>query len=520
MTRTPIILISALLLMWCAPARADGAVKDRVFDPTCVSSISITAPEASIANLYAAPKGDYQPVALTFDLCGEGEDVFGPLNVSMRLKGSGSFRTLDGKAALRVKLPSGQRIDGIKNLTLNNMVQDASMVHEALAYEAFRAVGVKASRTGYATVTLNGMPYGLYANVETLDSSFLAANFAATQHLYEGPAHIEHPTFIGRDIVPGSVEHFEVDEGDDDDLTDLEAAAAIAELVDDGEWWTAFQQVFAADDVLRFWAAERFLGQWDGYTNYVNNFYLHSDLSSKLRFLPWGTDQAFGGTMGLDPSNGVGVVFDRCMGHPPCAAAYRAALNDVAEDVIALDLVSRAHQLQATIDGAVAADPRKEFTTAQQCPAVDATIGFLIDREALWSAQYRSSGSGIDSAQSSARLICPTEQAADPTPKPPGTKQPLAGGGVSINGHDRFTRNRRVRLWFEWPEDAVRVEVSNRGDFKRSVRFGGRAKTPWWLPERRGSRQTHEVFVRFIGGDGTIGPVVSDRIVLIANKRN
>ena len=33
---------------------------------------------------------------------------------------------------------SGQRFFGLKNLTLNNMIQDPSMVHETFAYGAFR----------------------------------------------------------------------------------------------------------------------------------------------------------------------------------------------------------------------------------------------------------------------------------------------------------------------------------------------------------------------------------------------
>ena len=49
----------------------------------------------------------------------------------------------------------GQRFLGLKMLTLNNMIQDPSMIHEVLAYEVFRAAGVAASRTGYAYVRVN-----------------------------------------------------------------------------------------------------------------------------------------------------------------------------------------------------------------------------------------------------------------------------------------------------------------------------------------------------------------------------
>jgi|GEM_PF-4338941 len=65
--------------------------------------------------------------------------------VGIRLKGSakGSFRPLSGKAAFKVKFnfenakgEKGKKYLGLKKLTLNNMVEDFSLVHETLAYTA------------------------------------------------------------------------------------------------------------------------------------------------------------------------------------------------------------------------------------------------------------------------------------------------------------------------------------------------------------------------------------------------
>ena len=117
--------------------------------------------------------------------------AYGPLAIGARLKGSASFRPLSGKAAFKLKFAhsvKGQRFLGLKTLTLNNMVQDPSMVHEVLAYEAFRAVGIPAPRTGYAYLRVNGADYGVYLNVETPDNVFLPRWFASTGHLYEGEA--------------------------------------------------------------------------------------------------------------------------------------------------------------------------------------------------------------------------------------------------------------------------------------------------------------------------------------------
>ena len=95
------------------------------------------------------------------------------ISVGLRLKGHTAFRTLDGKAAFKVKFGyavSGQRFFGLKGLTLNNMVQDPSMIAEATTSLLVAATGAPAARVGYAYVRLNGADYGLYANVETIDA--------------------------------------------------------------------------------------------------------------------------------------------------------------------------------------------------------------------------------------------------------------------------------------------------------------------------------------------------------------
>ena len=95
-----------------------------------------------------------------------------------------SFRPLTGKAAFKVKFDKfveEPALPGLEKMTLNNMVQDPSMIHETLAYEAFRAAGVPAPRTGYAFVTVNGEDYGLYLDIESLDEVSLPHWFASTK---------------------------------------------------------------------------------------------------------------------------------------------------------------------------------------------------------------------------------------------------------------------------------------------------------------------------------------------------
>ena len=135
-----------------------------LFDPGSVHVIDLTLPQATIDALDASPVPTEDYYDATFSLTRSGGQTYGPLAVGVRLKGGVfGFRSLAGKAAFKLKFNhsvAGQRFQGLKRLTLNSMVQDGSMVHETLAYTAFRAMGVPAPRTGYAFVRVNGEDYG------------------------------------------------------------------------------------------------------------------------------------------------------------------------------------------------------------------------------------------------------------------------------------------------------------------------------------------------------------------------
>ncbi|MEY2930876.1 MAG: hypothetical protein RL033_1625, partial [Pseudomonadota bacterium] len=131
-------------------------------------------------------------------------------SIGVRLKGEASFRALDDKPALRLKLDEfvpGQRLLGLKRLTLNNDVQDPSSLSQSLAYRLFRAAGLPAPRCNHALVYVNGKYYGLYSNVETEDKSFLSRWFSSNDgNLYEEG---------GSDLVPGSSALFDLETNED-----------------------------------------------------------------------------------------------------------------------------------------------------------------------------------------------------------------------------------------------------------------------------------------------------------------
>jgi len=191
-----------------------------LFNPLVINRFDLTLDQTGINNLTANSYADYQPGTLKLTLT-DGT-VLGPMDVGIHLKGMwGSHRELSQKAAFKIKINYGantnQRLMGLRKLTLNNMVQDASMLHEATSYRLYRALGVPAPRVGYGEVYLNGIDYGLHANIETYDKSSLKRWYGSTQHLFEGG--------YGQELNLGAYNQLQVDEGDPANISDLQALA-------------------------------------------------------------------------------------------------------------------------------------------------------------------------------------------------------------------------------------------------------------------------------------------------------
>jgi len=358
-----------------------------LFDPTAVVEIDLDLPQATIDALELEPD-EYQPG--TFSLKA-GAETHGPLSVGVRLKGgAGSFRRLSEKAALKVKFDEyvdDQTFFGLEKLTLNNMVQDSSMLHETFAYELFRAMGVAAPRTGYALVRVNDEGFGVYLNVETLDKISLPLWFGSTQHLYEGG--------YGTDVTPGEAGAFEVDEGKNSKREDLEALI-VAANAEGGDWSDGVDAVTDLPQMTRMWAVERYIGHWDGYAGYAqrpevmpNNFYLHSDQAGRFRMLPWGTDQTWEDRLEFDePSDS--ILFNRCLADLSCRALYLEALGDLHTMVGALQLGRRATELATLLAPCQALETpaRRSHPAAEIAAGVEETRDYIVAvRELLENGQ-------------------------------------------------------------------------------------------------------------------------------------
>lgn len=351
------------LLLLAAPAAAGADEAAQIYSPGAVLEIDLgLSPEAE-QKLEDESDEDVKATfmaTLTDGTPGGSPEVLvedHPVEVHLKGHVGGSFRSLAGKAAFKLKFKKTERFLGLRKMTLNNMVEDTSMLHETLAYSLFRAAGVPASRTGFAYLRVNGEDFGVYLDIENLDETFLKAHYGEgnTLHLYEGEygadADAASIATLGTEPPEGQPK-FEMDEGEGEP-TDLEALAA-AVAATSPSFSTRLAGLADLDEMTRMWAVEKYISHWDGYSgeedsNKPNNYYLHSDLSGLFQMLPWGTDNTWQVERRIGFDGPAGLLFDGCLPDDQCFRSYYAALQALEGQVATLDPESLAASTAALL---------------------------------------------------------------------------------------------------------------------------------------------------------------------------
>src|SRR6185503_12800248 len=119
--------------------------------------------------------------------------------VGVRSRGKGS-RNAD-KPGLLIdtnKYVTNQEFHGLKKLVLDNEIQDASFLHEPLAYQVFEAMGIASPRISYTRVTVNGEYWGTYWQVENIDKNFPGARRADQEGNLFKSDYVESYTFTDK----------------------------------------------------------------------------------------------------------------------------------------------------------------------------------------------------------------------------------------------------------------------------------------------------------------------------------
>ena len=150
--------------------------EDRLFDTSKVHTIDIVIDDWD-AFLQTAQSEEYSVCSVVID----GEAF---KNVGIRGKGNTSLSTVSSMDSDRYSFKiefdqydSTKSYYGLDKLSLNNLIQDNTMMKDYLVYQMMNEFGVAAPLCSYVYITVNGEGWGLYLAVEAVEESFLQRNY-------------------------------------------------------------------------------------------------------------------------------------------------------------------------------------------------------------------------------------------------------------------------------------------------------------------------------------------------------
>ncbi len=330
------------------------------------------------------------------DLIWNGQTV---RSVGIRSRGRGSRNA--HKPGLKVdfdEYSTGQQFLGLKSLVLDNLTQDPSGIHEAVAMRFMARLGIPAPREAHVKLYVRGEYIGLYAVVEAIDKDMLARVYGAigqdTQNdgwLYEFTWQEDWRfTDLGSDLNAIKL-RFEAttheSETDERKYRKVQELITLANQTPEDRLAEVLSPRFDIRAFVRFVAAQAYLGDTDGFlgSQGMNNFYLYRLENQEVHVLiAWDTDNTFWGPLfpiGPDDTN---VLMQKLMRIPEYNALWFAEIqraNEMAEADGWLNAeIIRNVQL---IDAAMREDPYKPYSNNSFESEAGSMLSFARERIAF-----------------------------------------------------------------------------------------------------------------------------------------
>lgn len=189
MVVTALMLVAALLLWGRVEAvQGDGShevgYENLLFDQRYVHTIDI-AMDNWDELIATATTETYMECSITID----GEKYN---NVAIRAKGNTSLSSVATLGSTRYSFKvefdhyvKGMTYHSLDKISLNNLIQDATMMKDYLAYTLMNRMGVPTPLCSFVQINVNGEPWGLYLAVEGVEEGFLERNGMSKGELYK-----------------------------------------------------------------------------------------------------------------------------------------------------------------------------------------------------------------------------------------------------------------------------------------------------------------------------------------------
>jgi DNA-directed RNA polymerase specialized sigma24 family protein len=258
-------------------------------------------PNAKRSGLAGVLGLDFNWVAAQLDFDGQRFN-----KVAVRYRGNGTYlNSLYGpKQSLKVdlnKFVKGQHLAGTHTLNLVNSIPDNSYLHDALAEQLFREMGVPAPRTAYAYVTIDvagkyhNLPLGLYVLIQNIDGDFAKEHFGSKSTPIFKPVTADLFNDLGTNWAAYSDTYEIKTKATLDQQQRVMEFARIVSHASDAEFAKALPDYLDIEEFAAFTAGHVLLSSYDGFLANGQNFYMYLDPdSNKFGFIPWDQDHAWG----------------------------------------------------------------------------------------------------------------------------------------------------------------------------------------------------------------------------------
>ncbi|HJN74826.1 MAG TPA: CotH kinase family protein [Myxococcota bacterium] len=293
------------------PGSEYGGDSDDLFDPQTIHRFVVTTESDDWEGIVEHPEKE-EYIRATVEL----GDVRVE-DVGVRFKGSwGSlFWCADGTMdcdKLNLKFDfheydEEQRFYELKKLNFHAMEVDDSNMREHLAYKVWRDAGVPASRTGWATLEVNGEDLGLFLLVEQVDGRF-------TRHRWgsEGEGDLYKEVWLTETSVEAWRAGLESNREESPTPERMVEMAEALSATTDEDFVAVLSEWMDPAALTRFLAALELTGSFDSITAFYcawgacnNHNYFWYDKGDEIVLIPWDMDRSFAVPVPLFDTHGL-----------------------------------------------------------------------------------------------------------------------------------------------------------------------------------------------------------------------
>jgi spore coat protein CotH len=318
-------------------------------------------------------------------------------SVGVKYKGNSSYDSLRTKNPLHIKLDyvhGNADYFSYEDVKLGNGFSDPSVIREVLAYQILRNY-MAAPQCNFARVNINGVYYGVYGNVESVDKDFLSDHFYSSDNTFFKcnplnvlSGQIPNLLYLGDDST-NYYSRYEIKSalswkeliGLCDTIANAPAYLDTILDVDRAIWMLAFNNVCV---------------NLDSYTGaFAQNYYLYRDDNMRFNPIVWDVNMCFGsfnstgtgilsiaGMQNMIPtlhSNyGARPLIVKILADPTWKKMYIAHMRTITNEFFANNYYQTlAQTLQTLVDTSVQAETFSIYTYTQFQQGMTTNVGTI-----------------------------------------------------------------------------------------------------------------------------------------------